>query len=191
MPKTELLRPDSGRRAGNALLAAQPPRRAKQVLNVVGESTLIQATVERLSPVIPPERLWVLTNDHLRPEIVRQLPADSQAADSGRARAAEYGAGDRPGGAHSAIDRSGFGHGRVPVRSRDCQAAPIFAIRALGVRRGGARARSWCWEFSRGGRIPATATSSFPASVKSGIARAGAGVALPREAQCRDGTIAS
>src|SRR5439155_21736983 len=48
--------------------------RAKQVLSVVGESTLIQATAERLSPVIPPERLWVLTNDHLRAEIVRQLP---------------------------------------------------------------------------------------------------------------------
>ncbi|MEO7650384.1 MAG: sugar phosphate nucleotidyltransferase [Bryobacteraceae bacterium] len=48
--------------------------RAKQVLNVVGESTLIQATVERLSPMIPPERLWVLTNEHLRKEIIRQLP---------------------------------------------------------------------------------------------------------------------
>src|SRR6185295_19124142 len=48
--------------------------RAKQVLNVVGESTLIQATVERLSPLIPPERLWVLTNSHLHAEIVRQLP---------------------------------------------------------------------------------------------------------------------
>src|SRR5579862_4266509 len=50
-------------------------RSAKQVLNVVGERSLIQATVDRLSPVIPPERLWVLTNDHLRAEIVRQLPA--------------------------------------------------------------------------------------------------------------------
>ena len=48
--------------------------RAKQVLNVLGESSLIQATVERLSPLIPPERLWVLTNPHLRAEIVRQLP---------------------------------------------------------------------------------------------------------------------
>src|SRR5450755_1319001 len=48
--------------------------RAKQVLSVVGESTLIQATVDRLSPLIPPERLWILTNDHLRAEIVRQLP---------------------------------------------------------------------------------------------------------------------
>jgi len=49
-------------------------RLAKQVLSVVGESTLIQATVERLRPAIPPERLWVLTNPHLRPEIIRQLP---------------------------------------------------------------------------------------------------------------------
>src|ERR1017187_8097600 len=49
-------------------------RSAKQVLNVVGERSLIQATVDRLAPVIPPERLWVLTNDHLRDVIVRQLP---------------------------------------------------------------------------------------------------------------------
>ena len=49
-------------------------RSAKQVLNVVGERSLIQATVDRLAPVIAPERLWVLTNEHLRREIVRQLP---------------------------------------------------------------------------------------------------------------------
>jgi mannose-1-phosphate guanylyltransferase len=48
--------------------------RAKQVLKFFGERSLIQQTVDRLSPVIPPERLWVLTNDHLRAEIVRQLP---------------------------------------------------------------------------------------------------------------------
>jgi mannose-1-phosphate guanylyltransferase len=49
-------------------------RCAKQVLNVVGERSLIQATVDRLAPVIPPQRLWVLTNDYLRETIVRQLP---------------------------------------------------------------------------------------------------------------------
>src|SRR6185503_11439197 len=47
---------------------------SKQVLNVVGERTLIQATVDRLRPLVPPERIWILTNDHLRDEIVRQLP---------------------------------------------------------------------------------------------------------------------
>jgi len=49
-------------------------RSAKQVLNVVGDRSLIQATVERLEPVIPPERIWVLTNEHLRDTIARQLP---------------------------------------------------------------------------------------------------------------------
>jgi mannose-1-phosphate guanylyltransferase len=49
-------------------------RSAKQVLNVVGDRSLIQATVDRLAPVIPQERLWILTNDHLRDTIVEQLP---------------------------------------------------------------------------------------------------------------------
>jgi mannose-1-phosphate guanylyltransferase len=47
---------------------------AKQVLRLFGERSLIQQTVDRLAPLIPPERLWILTNDHLRAEIVRQLP---------------------------------------------------------------------------------------------------------------------
>src|SRR6478672_13321315 len=50
-------------------------RHAKQVLSIVGERSLIQSTVDRLAPLIPAERLWVLTNEHLREEIVRQLPA--------------------------------------------------------------------------------------------------------------------
>src|SRR5579863_2344503 len=48
-------------------------RHAKQVLAIVDERSLIQSTVDRLAPLIPPERLWVLTNEHLRHEIVRQL----------------------------------------------------------------------------------------------------------------------
>lgn len=48
--------------------------RAKQVLSFLGERSLIQQTVERLGPVLPPERIWILTNPHLRAEIVRQLP---------------------------------------------------------------------------------------------------------------------
>jgi mannose-1-phosphate guanylyltransferase len=49
-------------------------RTAKQVLRLFGERSLIQQTVERLRPLIPPERIWVLTNAYLRAEIVRQLP---------------------------------------------------------------------------------------------------------------------
>jgi mannose-1-phosphate guanylyltransferase len=47
---------------------------AKQVLRFLGDRSLIQQTVDRLSPVIPPDHIWILTNDHLRGEIVRQLP---------------------------------------------------------------------------------------------------------------------
>lgn len=47
----------------------------KQVLSVVGgEQSLIQSTVDRLSPLIPPENIWIITNDHVREEIVKQLP---------------------------------------------------------------------------------------------------------------------
>ncbi len=47
---------------------------AKQVLKFFGDRSLIQQTVDRLKPVLPPERIWILTNDHLRAEIVKQLP---------------------------------------------------------------------------------------------------------------------
>lgn len=47
---------------------------SKQVLRFMGERSLIQQTVDRLSPLIPPKNQWVLTNEHLRDEIVRQLP---------------------------------------------------------------------------------------------------------------------
>jgi len=47
---------------------------AKQVLRLFGDRSLIQQTLDRLRPVLPPEHIWILTNSHLRDEIVRQLP---------------------------------------------------------------------------------------------------------------------
>jgi len=47
---------------------------AKQVLTFFGRRSLIQQTVDRLGPLIAPERIWILTNRHLRDTIVRQLP---------------------------------------------------------------------------------------------------------------------
>jgi mannose-1-phosphate guanylyltransferase len=47
---------------------------AKQVLTIAGSRTMIRQTVDRLRPVIPPERVWVITNEFLRAEIARQLP---------------------------------------------------------------------------------------------------------------------
>ena len=49
-------------------------RHPKQVLSITGGDTLIQETVSRLEALIPPERFWILTNDFVRDEIVRQLP---------------------------------------------------------------------------------------------------------------------
>lgn len=34
----------------------------------------MRETVNRLAPIIPPERLWVLTNERLRRQVIRQLP---------------------------------------------------------------------------------------------------------------------
>src|SRR6202050_1759696 len=48
--------------------------RSKQVLKFFGDRTLIQQTVDRLRPVLAPERLWILTSPQLRAEIVKQLP---------------------------------------------------------------------------------------------------------------------
>jgi mannose-1-phosphate guanylyltransferase len=49
-------------------------RTAKQVLRFMGERSLIQQTVDRLRPVLPPEKIWIVTNEFLRDEVVKQLP---------------------------------------------------------------------------------------------------------------------
>lgn len=48
--------------------------RAKQVLALDGERTMIQQTVDRLLPVAASGDIWVVTNDLLKEEIVDQLP---------------------------------------------------------------------------------------------------------------------
>ncbi len=50
-------------------------RTPKQLLNIVGDDTMIQQTVARLSPIFPPSRLWVVTNTEQAAEVRRQLPA--------------------------------------------------------------------------------------------------------------------
>jgi mannose-1-phosphate guanylyltransferase len=49
-------------------------RRAKQLLALDGKQTMIQQTVSRLLPLAAARRFWVITNDDLRPAILRQLP---------------------------------------------------------------------------------------------------------------------
>lgn len=48
--------------------------RAKQVLALDGERTMIQQTVDRLLPTASAGDVWVITNDLLKEEIVHQLP---------------------------------------------------------------------------------------------------------------------
>lgn len=47
--------------------------RAKQVLALDGERTMIQCTVDRLAPLAKREDIWVITNDLLSPAICEQL----------------------------------------------------------------------------------------------------------------------
>ncbi|MGO9124370.1 MAG: mannose-1-phosphate guanylyltransferase [Terriglobales bacterium] len=49
-------------------------RRSKQLLALDGKRTMIQQTVTRLLPLAPPRHCWVITNQDLRREIVRQVP---------------------------------------------------------------------------------------------------------------------
>jgi mannose-1-phosphate guanylyltransferase len=49
-------------------------RRAKQLLALDGKQTMIQQTVARLVALASPARFWIITNEHLQREIVRQLP---------------------------------------------------------------------------------------------------------------------
>ena len=49
-------------------------KRAKQLLALDGKQTMIQQTVARLAPLAPAKQFWIITNEDLRPEILRQLP---------------------------------------------------------------------------------------------------------------------
>ena len=48
-------------------------KRAKQLLALDGQQTMIQQTVTRIAPLAALKQFWVITNDDLRPEILRQL----------------------------------------------------------------------------------------------------------------------
>jgi mannose-1-phosphate guanylyltransferase len=48
--------------------------RPKQLLDLAGGRTMIQATVDRLGKLAPPERTWIITNRSLVEPIAEQLP---------------------------------------------------------------------------------------------------------------------
>ncbi|HET6527281.1 MAG TPA: mannose-1-phosphate guanylyltransferase [Balneolaceae bacterium] len=46
----------------------------KQFLNIFGERTMLQSTVERIAKLIPPENVWVITNNRYVDLVQQQLP---------------------------------------------------------------------------------------------------------------------
>jgi mannose-1-phosphate guanylyltransferase len=54
-------------------------KRAKQLLALDGERTMIQQTVSRLLPLAPARKFWIITNEDLKPAIVKQLPRLAEA----------------------------------------------------------------------------------------------------------------
>lgn len=50
-------------------------RTPKQLLNIVGTTTMLEQTVERLRPLIPAERIWTVTNAEQASALKKQWPA--------------------------------------------------------------------------------------------------------------------
>jgi mannose-1-phosphate guanylyltransferase len=50
-------------------------RTPKQLLNIVGQDTMLEQTVARLSSLIPPNRIWTVTNAEQAVAVKKQVPA--------------------------------------------------------------------------------------------------------------------
>ncbi len=66
--------------AGTRFWPASRVALPKQLLDLAGERTMIQATVDRLGDMVPPERLLVVTNRQLVDPMAEQLPRVPRAA---------------------------------------------------------------------------------------------------------------
>jgi mannose-1-phosphate guanylyltransferase len=53
-------------------------RTPKQLLNIVGKETMLQQTVARLRPLVPPERIWTVTNSEQAQQVRKQLPSPAR-----------------------------------------------------------------------------------------------------------------
>jgi len=50
-------------------------RAPKQLLNIAGDTTMLEQTVSRLRPLISPDHIWTVTNTEQALEVTKQLPA--------------------------------------------------------------------------------------------------------------------
>jgi mannose-1-phosphate guanylyltransferase len=53
-------------------------RTPKQLLDIVGKETMLQQTVARLRPLIPPQHLWTVTHSEQAQQVRKQLPAPAR-----------------------------------------------------------------------------------------------------------------
>lgn len=60
--------------AGTRFWPRSTEARPKQFLNIFGDRTMLQSTVDRIEPLIPPERVWVITNEKYVDLVQQQLP---------------------------------------------------------------------------------------------------------------------
>ena len=60
--------------SGTRFWPASRNRTPKQLLNMAGDQSMIQATVQRLGELVPPQRILVLTNQRLIEPVIAQLP---------------------------------------------------------------------------------------------------------------------
>ncbi|HZG68676.1 MAG TPA: sugar phosphate nucleotidyltransferase, partial [Herpetosiphonaceae bacterium] len=61
--------------SGTRLWPRSRPQHPKQFLDITGDLTMLQEAQVRLVPLIPPERVWVATNQGYVDIVKRQLPA--------------------------------------------------------------------------------------------------------------------
>lgn len=54
-------------------------RSPKQLLNIIGQRTMLEQTVARLTPAFPSARIWTVTNEEQRKAVRQQLPAAARA----------------------------------------------------------------------------------------------------------------
>jgi len=50
-------------------------RTPKQLLNIIGKDTMLEQTVARLRPLVPPDRIWTVTNAEQTDGVRKQLPS--------------------------------------------------------------------------------------------------------------------
>src|SRR5437762_14360748 len=59
---------------GSRFWPLSTPSRPKQLLPLVTNEPLLADSVARLAPIVPPERVLILTNEALVPAVARMLP---------------------------------------------------------------------------------------------------------------------